>query len=80
MRKVIIYSTPTCVYCRLAKEWMEKNNIPFIDYDLSADAEKRDEIIEKTGQMGVPIIEIDNEFIIGFDKKRINELLEIQPS
>lgn len=77
MRKVIIYSTPTCIYCRLAKEWLEKNNIPFIDYDLSVDAEKRDEIIEKTGQMGVPIIEIGSEFIIGFDKKRLSELLEI---
>jgi glutaredoxin-like YruB-family protein len=77
MKKVIIYSTPTCIYCRLAKEWLEKNNIPFIDYDLSVDAEKRDEIIEKTGQMGVPIIEIDNEFIIGFDKKKLSELLEI---
>ncbi len=76
MRKVIIYSTPTCIYCRLAKEWLKKNNIPFVDYDLSADAEKRDEIIEKTGQMGVPIIEIGDEFIIGFDKKRISELLE----
>jgi len=77
MRKVIIYSTPTCIYCRLAKEWLEKNNIPFIDYDLSVDAEKRDEIIEKTGQMGVPIIEIGSEFIIGFDKKKLSELLRI---
>ena len=77
MRKVIVYSTPTCIYCRLTKEWLGKNNIPFVDYDLSADAEKRDEIIEKTGQMGVPIIEIDNEFIIGFDKKKLSELLEI---
>jgi len=77
MKKVIIYSAPTCIYCRLAKEWLEKNNIPFVDYDLSVDVEKRDEIIEKTGQMGVPIIEIDNEFIIGFDKKKLSELLEI---
>ena len=78
MKEVIVYSTPVCIYCRMLKDWLGKNNIPFVDYDLSVDAEKRDEIIEKTGQMGVPIIEIDNEFIIGFDKKRINELLEIK--
>jgi glutaredoxin-like YruB-family protein len=78
MKKVIVYSTPVCIYCRMLKDWLDKNNISFVDYDLSIDAEKRDEIIEKTGQMGVPIIEINNEFIIGFDKKRISELLEIK--
>jgi len=77
MKKVIIYSTPTCIYCRLAKEWLKQNNISFVDYDLSVDAEKRDEIIKKTGQMGVPVIEVDEEIIIGFDKKKLSELLGI---
>ncbi|MCX6731480.1 MAG: NrdH-redoxin [Candidatus Parcubacteria bacterium] len=77
MKNIIVYSTPTCIYCRMLKDWLGKNNISFVDYDLSADVVKRDEIIEKTGQMGVPIIEIDNEFIIGFDKKKLSELLEI---
>ena len=77
MKKVIIYSTPTCIYCRLAKEWLKQNNISFVDYDLSVDAEKRDEIIKKTGQMGVPVIKVDEEIIIGFDKKKLSELLGI---
>ena len=77
MKKVIIYSTPTCIYCRLAKEWLKQNNISFVDYDLSVDAERREEIIKKTGQMGVPVIEVDEEIIIGFDKKKLSELLGI---
>lgn len=77
MKKVIIYSTPTCVYCHLAKEWLGQNNIPYTNYDLSVDAEKRKEMIEKTGQMGVPVIEVDEEIIIGFNKKRLSELLGI---
>ena len=77
MKQVIVYSTPHCVYCRLLKDWLEKNNIVFIDYDLSIDTKRRDEIIEKTGQMGVPVIEVGGEIIIGFDKKRLSELLGI---
>lgn len=77
MKKVIVYSTPACIYCHLLKDWLIQNNIPFIEYDLSIDTQKKDEMIEKTGQMAVPIIEVDEEIIIGFDKKRISELLGI---
>ncbi len=75
--KVIIYSTPSCIYCKMAKDWLSNNNIPFEECDLSADAAKRDEIIKKTGQMSVPIFEIDGEIVIGFDRKRLSELLGI---
>jgi glutaredoxin 3 len=78
MKKVIVYSTPTCIYCRLLKEWLRANKIDYKDYDLSTDAAKRDEIIEKTGQMAVPVVEVDEEIIIGFDKKRLAELLGIE--
>lgn len=77
MKKVIVYSTPTCIYCQMLKDWLKKNNIPFTGHDLSQDAERREEVIKKTGQMGVPVIEIDDEIIIGFDKKRLSELLEV---
>ncbi len=77
MKKVIVYSTPTCIYCQMLKDWLKKNNIPFTGYDLSQDAERREEVIKKTGQMGVPVIEIDDEIIIGFDKKKLSELLGI---
>lgn len=77
MKQVIIYSTPTCIYCQMAKDWFKEKGIEYIEYDLSIDVTKRDEVIEKTGQMGVPVIEIGNEIIIGFDKKTISQILGI---
>lgn len=61
----------------MAKEWFKQNNIEYTEYDLSVDAEKRDYIIQKTNQMGVPVIEIDGEFVIGFDRAAISKLLGI---
>ncbi len=78
MKKVIVYSTPTCIYCHMLKDWLTSNKIDFTDYDLSADEKKRDEVIEKTNQMGVPVVEVDEEIIIGFDRKRLAELLGIE--
>jgi glutaredoxin-like YruB-family protein len=77
MKQTFIYSTPTCVYCRLAKEWFKEKGIEYTEYDLSVDAVKRDEVIKKTGQMAVPVIEIDGEIVIGFDRVRISQLLGI---
>lgn len=74
-KKVIVYSTPVCGYCRALKEYLKTNNIAFEEYDLSADAEKRDEVVSKTGQLAVPVIEIDNEIIVGFDRARIAQAL-----
>ncbi|MEK9183681.1 MAG: glutaredoxin domain-containing protein [Patescibacteria group bacterium] len=76
-KNVIIYSTPTCVYCKMVKEFLTENNIAFTDYDLSQDVAKRDEVVKKTGQMAVPIIDIDGEIVIGFDKAKISQLLGI---
>ena len=77
MKKVAIYTTPTCVYCKMAKELFEQHNIEYTEYNVAQDAEKRNELIERTGQMGVPVITIDNEVIIGFDESRIRTLLGI---
>ncbi|MBU1178998.1 glutathione S-transferase N-terminal domain-containing protein [Patescibacteria group bacterium] len=77
MQKVIIYSTPTCGYCHVAKDWFKENNIEYEDFDVSQDEKKRNELVEKTGQMAVPVIVIGDETIIGFDKAKLSELLGI---
>lgn len=61
----------------MAKDWLKEKEIEYTEFDLSLDAVKRDEVVKKTGQMGVPVIEIDGEIVIGFDRKRIEQLLGI---
>ena len=75
MKNVTIYSTPTCHFCHMAKEYFKENNVAYTEYDVASDLEKRKEMLEKTGQMGVPVIVIGEEFIIGFDKPRIEKAL-----
>jgi len=77
MKNVVIYSTPTCSYCRAAKEFFTENNIVYTEYNVASDAEKRNEMIEKSGQMGVPVIAINDELVIGFDQEKISTLLEL---
>lgn len=76
--EVVIYSTPTCHFCQLSKEFFAKNNIQFTNYDVASDFEKRQEMIEMTGQMGVPVIRIGEDVVIGFDKDKLVELLGIK--
>lgn len=75
---VKLYITPACPYCYTLKEFLKENNIYFEEVDLSQDKEALDAIIKKTGQMGAPIIEIDDHVIVGFDKEKIVELLKIK--
>ena len=75
MKNVQIYSTTTCHFCHIAKDFFKENNIAYTEYDLAADLEKRKEMIEKSGQMGVPVIFIDNQLVLGFDKPKIEQLL-----
>jgi glutaredoxin 3 len=75
MPKVTIYSTPSCHFCHLAKDFFTANGIVYTDYDVGSDLEKRKEMIDKSGQMGVPVILIGEEMIIGFDKSQIAKLL-----
>lgn len=77
MKKVSIYSTPTCTYCHAAKDFFKENNVAFEDYNVAVDLQKRKEMIEKSGQMGVPVIFIGDEMIIGFDKPAITKALGI---
>lgn len=78
MKNVTIYTTPTCVYCKMTKEFFKENNINYEEKDVSADAQAREEMIKKSGQMGVPVIEIDGQIIVGFDKPKLSNLLEIE--
>ncbi len=76
-KKVTIYSTPTCHYCIRAKQFLKDNDIEFEDIDVSTDQEKAKKMIDKSGQMGVPVLDIDGEIIAGFDKEAIKKALNI---
>jgi glutaredoxin-like YruB-family protein len=76
-KNVIIYSTPTCHFCTLAKEFFKENNIAYTEYDVLSDLAKRQEMIDKSGQLGVPVISIDGKMVIGFDQAEISSLLGI---
>ena len=73
-----IYSTPTCVYCRMAREFFKEHNVEYTEYNVAEDAERRDEMINRSGQMGVPVIDVDGQLIIGFDKARLMQMLGIK--
>ncbi|PIP86269.1 NrdH-redoxin [Candidatus Campbellbacteria bacterium CG22_combo_CG10-13_8_21_14_all_43_18] len=78
MKNVTIYSTPTCHFCHATKEFFKEHNIIFTDYNVSEDSARRDEMIQKSGQMGVPVIFVDNEMVMGFDELKLRKLLEIK--
>ena len=73
-----IYTTPTCVYCRMAKDFFKKHNVQYEEHNVMEDLKAREEIVSKSGQMGVPVIDVGGEMIIGFDKERLMELLDIK--
>ena len=74
-KTVTIYSTPTCHFCQMSKEFFKEHNVPYTEYNVASDMEKRQEMIDKSGQMGVPVIFIGDEMIVGFDKKKfVSEL------
>ncbi|MBN3040737.1 MAG: glutaredoxin family protein [Candidatus Omnitrophica bacterium] len=72
---VKLYSTPGCPYCIKTKDFLKQNNISFENFDVSADQDKAQEMINKSGQMGVPVIDINGEIVVGFDKEKIKKLL-----
>ena len=72
---VTIYSTPTCGYCNIAKDYFRKNNISFQDYNVAADVRKAEEMVQKSGQMGVPVIDINGRIIVGFNQPEIERAI-----
>ena len=74
-KSVRVYSTSTCPWCIRVKQFLKENNIEFQNLDVSSDQLAADEMTAKTGQMGVPVLDIDGQIVIGFDKERIKQLL-----
>ena len=76
-KSVKVYSTSTCPYCRMVKDFLSKNNIQFENIDVGANPKAMQEMVNKSGQMGVPILDIDSQIIVGFDKDAISKALGI---
>ena len=77
-KSVKVYSTQTCPYCHMAKDFLKENNIVFEDIDVSSSQSAAEEMIQKSGQMGVPVLEIDGTVIVGFDRPKIKKALGLQ--
>ncbi len=73
---VTIYTTPTCGYCRVAKDYFRANHIAFTEYDVSADQHRAEEMARKSGQMGVPVIDVHGKVIVGFNRPEIEKALK----
>lgn len=75
---ITVFSTPTCPYCQIAKAWLAQNGFKYTEHNVAEDREAALKMIQKTQQMGVPQIWIDDEVVLGFDQQRLEELLEIE--
>ncbi len=78
MAKVIIYTTPTCPFCHKAKEFFDKNNIQYEEKDVTIDDQTLAEMVKKSGQMGVPVIDVDGQIVVGFDQPALVNLLKLK--
>jgi len=78
MPSVKVYSTQFCPYCVILKEFLKENKVAFEEIDVSENQKAQEEMIEKSGQMGVPVVEIDGEMIIGFDREKILQILKLK--
>lgn len=76
-KEITIYSTPTCHFCGLAKDFFSENDLEYTDYNVAENLEKRQEMLERSKQMGVPVIFIGDEMVVGFDERRIRGLLSM---
>lgn len=77
MAKVTIYTTPSCAYCKMAKKFFEENDVEYTEKDVVDDEDARQEAVDKSGQMGVPVIEVGDDVIVGFDKGKLSNLLDL---
>lgn len=75
MANVKVYSTPTCPYCRQAKDYLREKGVEFTDLNVATDVDARNEMVKKSGQMGVPVIEFDGDIVIGFNRSKIDQLV-----
>lgn len=72
---VSIYSTPTCPYCQQVKDYLKQKNIEFTDYNVAIDIDARRKMVEKSGQLGVPVIQVDDQIVVGFNRRKLDQLL-----
>lgn len=77
MNNVTIYTTPTCHFCKMTKEFFKEHDIAYTEYNVAADREKAHEMIHKSGQMGVPVTFVGEDMVVGFDEERLRRLLNI---
>ena len=75
-KKVVIYITPTWPWCHRAEEYLSRKGISYTEHNVAQDRDKAKEMIQKSGQMGVPVIIIDNEVVVGFNQPKLDELLK----
>lgn len=78
MANVKIYSTPTCVYCKMAKEFFKKNNVAYEEFNVAEDMKAREEMVNLSHQLGVPVIAVDNQVIVGFDRETLAAALGVK--
>ena len=74
-KNVAVYFTPTCPYCRQAKEYLKEKGIHFTEHNVATDLEARNAMVQKSGQLGVPVIEVDGSVVVGFNRGKLEELL-----
>ncbi len=78
MANVTIYTTSTCVYCKAAKTFFQQNSIQYTEKNVATDIQAREDMIKKSGQLGVPVIDIDGKLVVGFDKPKLVQLLGVK--
>lgn len=78
MPKLTIYTTPTCIHCRHAKEFLEAHNILYEEKDVASDEETKHEMLRKSGMLAVPVIDVDGQIIVGFNEKVLKDLLSVK--
>ncbi len=74
-KNITVYSTPTCVYCKLAKDYFTSKGLSYSEFNVAEDDAKREEMVEKSGQLGVPVIDIDGKIFVGFNKSEIEKAI-----
>ncbi len=74
-KNVTVYSTPTCPYCHQAKEFLKEKGVQFADRNVATDLEARNQMVQRSGQLGVPVIEVDGNVVVGFNRSKLEELL-----
>ena len=78
MQKITIYTTPTCAYCKMTKAFFKEHNVTYEEKDVANDHALAEEMVKKSGQMAVPVIDIDGQIVVGFDQSKLSELLHIK--